>query len=139
MARVTFEPVPLDAMRRGSGVKFAPEILITDRLSLFGSPVSAFPGGNPLRDSVAQIFGVSEELDFARLVQRLHGRESGLHFHAIVGRRGGAARDFLCMVLISEDCSPPSRPGVPGTRAVAVNRHFFQGRQSVTQSCRTEQ
>ena len=75
-----------------------------------------------LGDAVHDIFAVGVEIDRAGLLQRLQRRDRGHQLHAVVGRLGLAAGQFLGRAVVAQDRAPAAGPGI--ARAGAVGEDF---------------
>src|SRR5215510_14046464 len=114
-------PVPAYLVRQNGGVKLLPEIGVLDRLLVGGAPAIALPAVNPLHDAVAQILAVGMEIDQARPIQGLQGRNRSQEFHAIIGGVRLAALELLLVVAEGKDRAPAARPRIAGTGSVGVD------------------
>ena len=104
-----------------------------------GAPAAALPAVDPLGDAVAEVLAVAVEPHPARPLQRLQSRDCRRHLHAVVGRIGRKAAQFLLRPAIAQDGGPPAGPGLP-RQAPSVNTstsdssgiddHSRAGRQS---------
>ena len=79
-------------MFRIQAVEFLPEVLIHHRALRLRTPAVALPAVNPGGDAVLQVFGVGDDLDFARFGERFEAADGGGQLHAVVGGVRDAAR-----------------------------------------------
>lgn len=118
---VALHPVPVDFVFVAGGFERLPEIGVFDRLFGSGLPAVALPGMNPGRDAVLHVVAVGVEVDVGRAGERAQGFDDGLEFHAIVGRIGGAAEEFLAVFAPDEDGAPAAGARISRARPVGEN------------------
>ena len=63
MIGVAFGPLPDSLMAADLFVEILPEVLVLDGLLVFGAPVVALPGVDPLGDALADVFAIGGDCD----------------------------------------------------------------------------
>lgn len=122
---VSLEPMPGHLMFGRKFIELTPEVIVLDRLLFDGAPAARFPPLNPGRDSVAEIPGVGEQLDLARLLQGPERGDGSLKFHPVIGGGGFAPGNFPDVSTVPEHGRPAAGPRIPLATAVRVNDDFL--------------
>ena len=92
MSGMPLHPVPAHLVRGSDFVQTQPNVFV-----LYVSfPSPRLPCSNPLRDPIAQVDGISIDLDFTRLFQATESFNRRLKFHSIVSRCNLTSDDLPC-------------------------------------------
>ena len=108
------------------GIEPLPKIDILDRLLVGGQPVPPLPAVYPFGDAVAQILAVAVEPDAARPLQRFEPGDRRHHLHAVVGRLGVIAAQFLFDLAIAQYRGPAARARVAAASPVGEDLDIGQ-------------
>src|SRR5262249_59028082 len=113
MTGVAAHPVPAHAMVRERRIETFPQVVVLDRLAIGRAPAVALPFLDPRHDAVAQILAVGVDVDEARALERLDGRDRRHQLHPVVGGGGLAALDLFFVDAGDEDRAPAARTRIP--------------------------
>src|SRR5687767_10778339 len=68
---MALHPMPGDVVAGSRLVEFPPEILVLHRLVVGRAPAASLPVVHPLRNALAHILGIREQIDRARALKRI--------------------------------------------------------------------
>src|SRR5882724_5927531 len=108
-------------------VQLSPEVDVEHRLLIASFPLIAFPGVDPLRDAVLDIFGIGHDFDFARLFDGAQTLDGGRQLHAVVGGQRFAAEYLASAGFVAQEGSPAAGARVAQTGAVSDELDLLHG------------
>src|SRR5271156_125796 len=126
VAGMAAHPFPTDDVPGCRSVEPLPKIDILYRLLVGCPPVPPLPAVYPFGDAVAQILTVAVEPDAARPLQRFEPGDRGHHLHAVVGRLGIIAAQFLFDLAITQYRGPAARARVASAGPVGEDLDIGQ-------------
>ena len=118
--------MPGDFVFGCSSIERLPEVFVFYLLF----PAARFPGVNPFDDALPKVFGIGEQLHFARFLQSRQRFDRSLQFHPIVRRGQSASDEFLFPRAILENRSPPARTWIAKARAICVDDNSLHVREA---------
>jgi peroxiredoxin len=116
VAGMAFDPAPFDVVRFGRRQQRLPQIDVLDRFLVGGFPAAALPAMHPFGDAVAHVDAVGPQPHAGGPFERLERFDRRRQFHAVVGRRVFAARQFLFDPAKAQQRAPTA-----GTRIAAAS------------------
>jgi hypothetical protein len=126
VAVVTADPMDAQRVDVHQREQLLPQIPIRDHAAGRPSPpVRLPPARPPFGDAVHDVLRVAEQVDLARLLERLERLDGRRQLHAIVGRSSKSADDLLMVRRMFQNRRVSSRTRVPEACTIREDGDLF--------------
>lgn len=109
---VAAHPSPLDLMLCGHGQELLPQVPVQHWLPIGSAPPFHFPPRNVFAHALAQILGVSNDLDLTDSAERTQPLYRRGEFHSVIGCCGFASCEHAFRFTTSQNATPSARTGI---------------------------